>query len=332
MSQSRLEWKVGLFVLVGLALLAALLIKFSKGVGFSTPSYELILRTGNVGGIKRGAAVLMAGVPIGSVQGTDLSRGGRIVVVHLRILKRYLIATNAVFEIEQAGFLGDQYISITPPTNLLTDLNASDTSWALPEGASVTCEEPFNLQQTARAAAGFLRRIDDTTRKLNEAITRLDTNLLAPATLEHMTVTVANFRHLSDRALDTMSTFDGLLDTNAPGITRGVSNLVVFSDQLNRVARDLEQTVTTNRGQFTTVVKNIDSLTRQGNNLLTDLQAGKGLAGSMLKDTQMQAQAALMISNLTVVSSNLARFGLLYKPRQVKPRREEALPLPGKAP
>ena len=70
----RYEWRVGVFVLVGLVLLAVLMLQFSKGWDLLTPTYRLTLKTANVGGIKRGAGVLMAGVPIGNVV-TKASRG-----------------------------------------------------------------------------------------------------------------------------------------------------------------------------------------------------------------------------------------------------------------
>src|SRR5437660_4894379 len=107
MSQERLEWKVGAFVVVCLALLGLLVLNFSKGLTFFTPTYTVRLRTTNVGGIKREAAVLMAGVPVGNVTGDELSPGGTNVTVFLKILNRYQINGDAVFAIDSMGFLGE---------------------------------------------------------------------------------------------------------------------------------------------------------------------------------------------------------------------------------
>ncbi len=49
MNQSRLEWKVGLFVFIGLVLLAALLLAFSKGTTFFRPTYDLLSARPNRG-------------------------------------------------------------------------------------------------------------------------------------------------------------------------------------------------------------------------------------------------------------------------------------------
>src|SRR5262245_55777218 len=109
--------KVGVFVAIALAVISVLIIGFSKGASIFTPGYTLVVKSENVGGLKAGASVMMAGVPIGSVRSIDLSPDGRYVIVRCRILKRYRIHGDARFEIEQSGFLGDQYISIVPTLN-----------------------------------------------------------------------------------------------------------------------------------------------------------------------------------------------------------------------
>ncbi len=309
MSQTRLEWKVGLFVFIALVLMAGLLIKFSKGASFFTPSYEVLLKTRSVGGIKKGAGVLMAGVPVGSVASAELTPDGRDVVVHLRILRQYSIHADALFAIEQSGFLGDQYVSIVTGRN---------TGPLLKDGSLITCQEPFNLQEAARAVAGFLQRVDITAQKLNDAVARLDRTLLSEENLTNLTTTVANFRTISEKTLRTVDHIEGVVETNAPGIAAGVSNLVEFSQELDRLGRSAGQWLGTNQNDLTAAVKNIDSASAMVNHLATDLQAGKGLAGSLLKDTQMQTQLGQTVSNMSVLSSNLARFGLLYKPRPVK--------------
>jgi len=309
MKQQRLAWRVGVFVFIGLVLLAGLLIRFSKGISLGKPTYELLLKTSNVGGIKRGAAVVMAGVPVGSVREVELTPDGRAVIVHLRIQKRHTIWRDATFVIEEAGFLGDQYVSIVPTRN---------AGEVLKDGALVTCEEPFNLQEAARAATGFLRRADDAIRQINAVVGRLDRILLTEANLSNVSVTLGNFRELSARVNGTSARVDALISSNAPGLSSGVSNLVDFSQELNRLAADLRQTVATNRDQVSAAISNVDAASLTVNRLLGDLEAGQGMAGSLLKDAPLQSQWRQTVSNLSVLSSNLTRFGLLYKPKPPK--------------
>jgi phospholipid/cholesterol/gamma-HCH transport system substrate-binding protein len=306
MSKSRLEWKVGLFVLVSLVLAAALIMKFSKSSSAFTKTYEILVVTSNVGGIREGASVLMAGVQIGTVRQINLDESGKIVTMHVQIQSRFRIHADARITIEQAGFLGDQYISITPRSNEKPELKNEDT---------VSCEEPFNLQEVARSAAGLLRRIDQTAAQLNNAVVRVDQTILGERTLTNLSEAVVNFRVVSDRALSTLHGVDNLVQTNTSPLSTAISNLVHFSEQLDQVTEELQLTIATNRVEITTAMQNLQQGTVHLNALLADLQAGKGLAGSVLKDENLRLQFSSTMSNLNVVTSNLSQHGLLWKPR-----------------
>src|SRR5687767_11624922 len=112
-SKTRMEWTVGLFVAAGLILAALMVMRFSKGTGLSK-TYKLNLESRNAGGIIRGAAVLMAGVPVGSVTDIKLQSDGTRVLMIASIYETFKISSNAVFGIASVGFLGDRYISVSP--------------------------------------------------------------------------------------------------------------------------------------------------------------------------------------------------------------------------
>ena len=77
MDKSRTDIKVGLFVLVGLVLIAGGMVWFSKGTSIFRGTYELKLRAVNVGGIKQRAVVLLAGAQVGSASQVRLADDGR---------------------------------------------------------------------------------------------------------------------------------------------------------------------------------------------------------------------------------------------------------------
>ena len=112
MAKSNLEKKVGLFVAIGLVLLAGLLLQFSKGTTFFRSTYVLHLKTSNVAGIKARSSVLMSGVPVGTVSRIELSPNGKHVTIYLKIYGDFKVHRDARFVIEQSGFLGDQYVGI----------------------------------------------------------------------------------------------------------------------------------------------------------------------------------------------------------------------------
>lgn len=301
MSKSRLEWKVGLFVLISLTVLAVLLLQFSKGTNLFRPTKTILLRAGNVGGLKVRASVLMAGVQIGTVSDIKLGPQGTNVTISLKIYNEYEIHKDARFTIEQAGFLGDQYIAIFPTKNQGDVFHDRDVAQA---------ESPFNIQEVARSAGNFLRRIEETANRLNDAIADVRRLVLNEQTLTNLSVAVGNLRTVSERALNTVEGLNSFVDTNAPAFSLSGSNLVLFSQQLDQFGGNLNGILATNGPVINGAVKNIESSTIMLKDLLADIQAGKGLAGNLLQNPDLSTNISLIASNLSITSSNLNRLGL----------------------
>src|ERR1035441_8898060 len=117
MNDSRFGLKVGLFVSVGIVLLALLILNFSKGSTLGQSTYKLRVILPNAAGLKPTADVMMAGVPIGKVSSIDLADNGKSVEITVIILAKYKIRKDAKFHIDALGFLGDQYVEVSAPTD-----------------------------------------------------------------------------------------------------------------------------------------------------------------------------------------------------------------------
>jgi len=301
MESRGVETKVGLFVFIGLALLAILLIQFSKGTSLLHGTYTLRLHAENVGGLKPRAAVLLAGVQVGSVSGIQLAPDGKSVTIYLKIYNEYPIYHDARFVIEQSGFLGDQYVSIIAVSNLPP---------VLTNNAEVYCQPPFNLQEVARSAAGFVNRIDETARKLDASVTELRAKVLNQRTMTNFALVVDNMRTFSEQALDTVNDINRLIATNGEQVNLAVSNVLYFSQQLTHLADAAGGLMATNGPAINTAVKNVESSTETLKQLMTNLQSGQGPVGVLLHDEQLAANLQAIANNLAVATSNLNRLGL----------------------
>ena len=301
METKRLEWKVGLFVFIGLVVLAVLLIQFSKGASLFRGTYELELHAGNVGGLKRRSSVLLAGVQVGLVSEIKLAGDGKSVTIFLKIYNGNIIYSDARFAIEQSGFLGDQYVAIVPTLN---------QGPVLTNHASIHCEDPFNLQEVARNAAGFISRIDETATRLNEAIADVRRLVLNEETLTNLAATVGTLRAASEHGLVVVDNVNSLVETNRTAVAAVVSNLVYFSEQVNGIAGQLSGVVGTNSAELNITMKNLSASSANLKSLLDEAQAGKGLAGTILKNDAFSANASAIVENLSVTTSNLNQLGL----------------------
>ena len=301
MEKSRLEIKVGLFVFIGLALLALILIQFSKSTSLWRGNYELHLHAANVGGIKPRAGVLLAGVQVGSVADIRLAPGGKSVLIDLKIYNDFPIYGDARFVIEQSGFLGDQFISVIPTTNALP---------LLTNNADVDCQSPFNLQQVARDTAGFIQRIDETAKKLDASVTDLRSQVLNAQTLASFGTSITNLKLFTEQALGTVHDINNIVTTNGAQVGIAVSNAVEFSSGLIELENSAKGVLATNSVNLNQATKDLADTTAIFKQLAADLQAGKGLAGTVLQNPELATNVQNIAANLAVTSSNLNRLGL----------------------
>jgi phospholipid/cholesterol/gamma-HCH transport system substrate-binding protein len=301
MEQKRLETKVGLFVFIGLALLALLVIQFSKGTSLFRGTYTLRLHAANVGGLKERASVLLAGVQVGSVSEIKLADDGKSVFIFLKVYRENKIYRDARFVIESAGFLGDQYVSVISVSNLPP---------ALTNNAMVECQPPFNLQEVARSTAGFVNRLDETAQKLDASVADLRRVVLNGDTLTNFSVAINNMRAFSDQALGAVSGINGLIATNGAQVGLAVSNVLFFSRQLTQMADAGAGLLSTNGPEISAAVGNIRSSTDTLKKVMDDLQSGRGLAGTLLQNEPLATNVQAIANNLSVATSNLNRLGL----------------------
>ena len=109
------ETAVGLFVLFGLVCVAYLTIKLGKMEVFSQQGFELSANFDSVSGLRVGADIEMAGVPVGRVVSISLDPDPvrNQAVVRLRLDKDLKLSDDSIASILTSGLIGDKYVSIS---------------------------------------------------------------------------------------------------------------------------------------------------------------------------------------------------------------------------
>jgi phospholipid/cholesterol/gamma-HCH transport system substrate-binding protein len=170
--------------------------------------------------------------------------------------------------------------------------------------------------------------LDKTVEELSAMIGDVRKHLLNEQTLTNFSALASNLRIASERALTTMDSLNGLVASNGPAISETGSNLMAFSGRMDEFAGALNGVVASNRSALAAVVTNLDGSTEALKTLLGDVQAGKGLAGKLLKDEALAANVSLIASNLSVTTSNLNRLGLWGVLWRHKPPKTSGAPPP----
>jgi phospholipid/cholesterol/gamma-HCH transport system substrate-binding protein len=113
-----IEIGTGLFVLLGFAALAFLTTQLPGSrlsVGSPVDSFAVTARFDNVGDLRVGAPVTMAGVTVGRVTGVAVDPNEFRAVVRLAIENQYdRIPDDSWANIETAGLLGAKYVGLDP--------------------------------------------------------------------------------------------------------------------------------------------------------------------------------------------------------------------------
>lgn len=248
MGNRGLEIKVGLFLLVAVAILVGFL--FILGTFDFGSGHVIHLQFPNTGGLRNGAKVKISGVQAGKVQdilflgGKETNAQGEPIYVSIEIEvdedMAPVLTEGSEFFVSTEGILGEKYIEIAP---------GPPEGKALPFGAVVDGVPPVELQVLANRAAGMMDKVQelvdgdrgelesvgDSLRQIvdrtNSVLTRVDAEL--PGLVDEGKATLAQARQSLEK-LDALVEDGRTLLAREDGVTEGVS-------RFNRIAADLEE-------------------------------------------------------------------------------------------
>jgi phospholipid/cholesterol/gamma-HCH transport system substrate-binding protein len=128
MKQSNIELTVGAFVLLGIFAIAWFAIQAGAGVAIGGSTYKVNARFANIGGLRPGNQVFIAGVPIGRVDKIDLD-SQYAAIVHMKVREDVRLPSDTIASVKTSGLIGDTFIALAPgadsknlaPGEMITD-------------------------------------------------------------------------------------------------------------------------------------------------------------------------------------------------------------------
>lgn len=264
-----LEFKVGAFVFVGLALLAALVVQFGRlGEGFKT-YYGLTIRFTDASGLLKGSDVLLAGAKIGRVSGGPrLASEGNGVEVPLRIYDYVKIPAGSKFSVGSSGLLGDRFVNVVMPPGKPTSSVAKDS---VIDGTRETGMD--DLTREGGALVGDLRT---TVQNFNATVTRLNQEALSEANLQNLKGTFDHLNEVTTSLATSGKKLDGVIekaDTTMSSVGRD-------ADDLQLVLADARKTV------------------QSATEVFREAKEGKGLLPALLANRELANDFRALITNL----------------------------------
>lgn len=294
-----LEFLVGLFVFIGLAALAALVVQFGRvNEGFKT-YYGLTVQFPNASGLLKGSDVLLAGAKIGRVSGGPrLNPGSDGVFVPLRIFDYVKIPVGSTFLVGSSGLLGDRFVDVRPPQGKPTQFLHAD---ALIAGTRET-----GMDDLTREGGLLVKDLRDTVKNINGTFTRLNEQALSPANMENLKSSIDRLNQTTGTLAESSKKIDGVIEK--AGATM---------DSAKKAADDVQLAIADAR-------KTIAA----GTAMIESAKSGSGLLATLLNNETVAKDLQALISNLRAHGVLFYRDSARKEEVRAAQAREEATAAP----
>ena len=310
-SQQEVKWsqlKVGLIVLVSIALLSTLLFLMTSASGMNVFSHKIILYTyfQNSDGLKIGAAVNLEGVTIGEVThvtvSTDPLRKLTPVKVTFKIDPKYhaSVHTDSKASLSTVGVLGDTVLDIN---------SVVATGPEVQTGTELATLQTPNLTDVVKASQGTIESLNVILAKMNNIVDSIQNGKGTVGKL-------INDPGMYNKATVTIDQLQTLVTNLNEG--KGSAGKLLHDDQLydrlNDTSAKLQQIATDlNNGKGSagkllkdeTLYNNLNSTLKHANDLLAEADAGRGALGLLTKDPAFARKLDGTVTQLNLLLSNV---------------------------
>jgi ABC-type transporter Mla subunit MlaD len=270
-TEKTLELKVGAFVFVGLAVLAALVVQFGRvGEGFKT-YYGLTVRFPDASGLLKGSDVLLAGAKIGRVSdGPRLARSGQGVDVPLRIFDYVRVPAGSKFSVGSSGLLGDRFVAVTMPPG--------EPAAFIAKNAAIEGTRETGLDDLTREGGFLVSDLRGAVQNVNATIGRLNDQALSPENMQNLKASVEHLNAATAALAESSKKVDGVLEKadatmgSAKKAADDVQAAIVDARKTIQAASQVMQEATNGKGLLATLLTNQD-LAKDLHALVSNLRA-----------------------------------------------------------
>lgn len=267
----RSEVKVGVIVTAGIAALIVIY-WFLGGLGLRATTYPLYAIFPTTQKLDKGALVRMAGVKIGIVLDTSLTKSNEA-RVDLLIDNGIAIAKDSIARVTTGAFIGDYYVDITPG-NSLKHLEAGDR---LRTG---TFAQPDKI----------LQQVSDILTELQKSAKGINALVGDKELMSTIKDTVKSLKESADQASKLAAAARGMVEGAAPEVVRILTNLDKATAGACRAGTEIEEMIaddvrpniraTLDNARKTT--EKLDSAVQQAQDLIGSFHGAGDKVGSAL--------------------------------------------------
>ncbi|MGI8498970.1 MAG: MlaD family protein [Gemmatimonadaceae bacterium] len=313
------QLKVGLMILVALAVVAGAVLKLGQAVNLFTKRYDLVTFLPNASGLRGGGSVAVAGQLVGVVKAIDFQPPTTDTMHTLKVtvavdvnLKPH-IRGDSYAKLRTLGLLGDKILDISPGTPRADVLQPGDT---------LRLKESLDYEQVigqAAGAVGDMVQLTHDLRAITGGIVRgegtMGQLLMSNTLYDQLNGTLTQANSLMRRLQQPNGTFGKLVDD--PTLYNKLASLTTSMDSLLHSVQSQQGTL----GKLmtdTTLYVHIVGVTTTADSLLKLLTTGNGFAAKMLSDHELYDKLNKSITDLNEILADVRKNPGKYTKGMIK--------------
>ncbi|MDI1255712.1 MAG: MlaD family protein [Flavobacterium sp.] len=278
---------------------------FLKGRDLFTHYKTFYVVYENVEGLATSAPVTINGLSVGKVNGIILNGTTGKPTVELKIKSDFPISKSSLVNIYEPGLIGGKQIQIIPNLEDKSIAQSGDylNGRIVPGLTALVGEKLTPLQE----------KVEKMVVSADTVLTNLN-KVLDAKTRQNLKSSIENLNQTLAEVKEATKTVNGMLADNQSKIAGTMNNLNKASANFNTISDSISKI------KFGQTVKKLESTLAKVDNIMADVQSGKGTMGKLLKDEALY-------SNLTKTSKELE---LLLQDLRLNPTRYVNVSLFGK--
>ncbi len=285
MKRKSSEVWVGIFVVIGILILAGMTLKIEKFRIGKEKGYRVYVNFDSAGGLDKNAPVRVAGVHVGNVERVALEQGKAKVA--LRLPKDLILYKDAKGYLKTEGFLGERYVEVTPGTPGAPKVE--------PDGKIEQGAAPADIETFISKMGEVREDIKEVTKPLGEMLKAID-----PKKIEGMVNNLNTFSsqlsHVAKDSEETIQKAKGAfasLEDIGEKVKKGEGTLgkLITDDS---VYQEAKKTVEAAKEAAESLKGSLDTL----KSVSEKIEKGEGSLGKLIQDESLYQEAKEAIQSV----------------------------------
>lgn len=311
--QKGSEMLVGIFILVGLLILGALVVKFGRGEkSFKGESYEVTLTFQDASGLIKGSEVRMGGAKIGNVLTQPELNDELKVQMQVQLDARLKLDKASQFQIASLSIVGDKMVVVTPPEKEQRTgelIKAGDMiigggagglealqndAESVAHDARIAMRDARTMMLKMDSTLDDLRlligRFSDTVERVNQDVISTENIASVKHSLANIESATHSIKLTAEQAQPLIASMKTTIDAYKKVANSADAQLKSLSPALAGVPEtvaSIKETVTRAGGLVTSLKSTVDKVNDE-----------KGLIGSLTGDTKLKSDTEKFVRNL----------------------------------